>query len=282
MKLVALQLAGLIVVAFSGASAAAAPLITVSHLGVNLAGNREWSVSIAPDPNLFTQGSQGFGGVVSTEIALEVDGAELISVSKSAVDWPLNTPGNNPFTGGVSVGLAVDLVNDRAFAALTSRFLTSGQSTSLLQIETAGSGAAAFSWGGHSLLVGTPFSYIGSRISQGGVNFDGRRGLVSVPAASADFDGGGIVDGNDFLTWQRGLRVDGLGVRASGDADSDGMIDGVDIRFWKSQFGSAGAAQSSVATQLAVPEPNSCVLIALGAIFIRRRLPVGLHSSQQS
>lgn len=256
------QLAALVMATATAACAHAAPTVTVSHLGLNDAGNREWLVDVAADPSLFAAGPQGVGGVVSAEFALEIAGAELVAVAKDATDWPLNTPGLNPFTGSVSSGLVVDLANDRAFAALTSRFLASGQATTMLRVETAGSGAVEFRWGGHDLLVGTPFQYVGSRFAQGAINFDGYQGLLTSPESSADFDGDGAVDGADFLVWQRGLQRGGLATRADGDADSDGMVDGVDLLQWKAQF---GAVAASPADLLTVPEPSLLVMIAIGA-----------------
>lgn len=234
----------------------AAPALSVSHLGLNDAGNRQWVVSIAPDPSLFASTPQGFGGSVSTELAIEIVGAELASATKNSFAWPYNTPGLNPFTGAAATGVVVDLANDRIFAALTSTFLTSGQSIALLQIETIGDGATQFNWGGHELLVGTPFSYTGSRLAQAATNFNEYQGQIAVPAASADFDGDGAVDGNDFLIWQRGLRTDGLANRSSGDADSDGMTDGVDLKVWRSSFGVQSAVGAAAANQLPVPEPT--------------------------
>lgn len=52
---------------------------------------------------------------------------------------------------------------------------------------------------------------------------------------SADFNGDAIVDGSDFLAWQRGF---GIGTTAAqGDADGDHDVDQNDLAAWKSQFG---------------------------------------------
>jgi hypothetical protein len=264
--------------------ASAAPTLSISHLGVNEIGNRQWLVALAPDPSLFSTTPQGFGGVLSTELALEVTGADLVSVTKNSVNWPYNTPGLNPFTGAGATGLVVDFVNDRAFAALTSAFLNDGLLIDALQIETLGSGAVELSWGGHELLPGTQFSYTGSRLAQAGVNFDAYEGQIAVPQATADFDGDGLVDGADFLAWQRGLRSDGLATRAGGDADADGMTDGVDLSFWQSGFGVQSAAIASAANLAAVPEPLSSwlALIAGGVFSLRSLMPTRLSRQQAS
>lgn len=91
-------------------------------------------------------------------------------------------------------------------------------------------------------------------------------GTAAAPA-NADFDGDGDVDGNDFLTWQKGF---GTGTTlAQGDANGDSVVNAADLAIWKSQFGLPPA----VAAAGTVPEPAACCLaaIALGAVtFVRR------------
>jgi hypothetical protein len=55
------------------------------------------------------------------------------------------------------------------------------------------------------------------------------------PLASTDFSGDGVVDGADFLAWQRNLgRVDATA--ADGDANGDGAVDGADLAAWNVAF----------------------------------------------
>jgi hypothetical protein len=71
-------------------------------------------------------------------------------------------------------------------------------------------------------------------------------GLAALPAA-ADFNLNGVVDGNDFLAWQRGLgRAGTYAHQADGNADIDADVDSADLGVWQSQFaGSASAATSA-------------------------------------
>ena len=69
----------------------------------------------------------------------------------------------------------------------------------------------------------------------------------SVGDPSADFNGDMLVDGSDFLTWQRGFGAPG-GTLATGDADLDGDVDADDLDVWQTQYGSAAAASVQVAT----------------------------------
>jgi len=85
------------------------------------------------------------------------------------------------------------------------------------------------------------------------------RGLVFAgelpPPGDGDFDGDGIVDGHDFLLWQRG--------------GSPNPLSQSDLNAWEANFGS-GAPLSAIA---AVPEPSSLGLLLLAAVpmVLRRR-----------
>ena len=72
----------------------------------------------------------------------------------------------------------------------------------------------------------------------------------------ADFDGNGVVNGSDFLKWQRG--------------ESPAPLSAPDLALWKAQFGST----TQVASVQAVPEPlaiTSAILAGLVAIYVSRR-----------
>ncbi len=75
---------------------------------------------------------------------------------------------------------------------------------------------------------------------------------------SADFNGDGIVDGADFLVWQR--EAGGTPVLA--DGNSDGMVDARDLSLWKTQFGNVAALPRSV------PVPEPCALEILSSVFV--------------
>ncbi|MEM9660464.1 MAG: hypothetical protein AAF961_19035, partial [Planctomycetota bacterium] len=69
----------------------------------------------------------------------------------------------------------------------------------------------------------------------------------------ADFDGSGLVDGADFLAWQRG--------------NSPNPLSSADLAAWLGRFGAlAGVAAWQPAGQ-PVPEPQSAALLLLTAAF---------------
>jgi hypothetical protein len=82
---------------------------------------------------------------------------------------------------------------------------------------------------------------------------------LPVVADDADFDNDGDVDGQDFLTWQRGQ---GAGTNATGDANGDGQVNAADLGIWKTKFGPGAAAGAAGA----VPEPAAWALALLAAV----------------
>lgn len=73
----------------------------------------------------------------------------------------------------------------------------------------------------------------------------------------ADLDG--VVDGSDFLAWQRNVSVVANADLRQGDLTGDGAVDGLDLAEWKLQFGAATPATAPV------PEPQAWALAALAA-----------------
>lgn len=97
-----------------------------------------------------------------------------------------------------------------------------------------------------------------------GIRF-GSGTFMDVTPTTADFDGDGDVDGEDYLIWQRGM---GNGSSLSeGDANGDTKVDAADLAVWEEQFG-------SVATLQSIPEPVTCILFGIlllpvGALRLR-------------
>ena len=82
--------------------------------------------------------------------------------------------------------------------------------------------------------------------------------LYVPPAEDADFNNDNIVNGNDFLIWQRGFG--GAGTNATGDADGNGQVNAADLAIWKAKFGTPGATPATAA----IPEPATAMLALAG------------------
>jgi hypothetical protein len=87
--------------------------------------------------------------------------------------------------------------------------------------------------------------------------------------ADADFDNNAIVDGRDFLIWQRNVGVGTTNM--AGDANGDNQVNGADLTVWRSQFGGPPAEASALA---AVPEPGAALIavsLAMTFVSLQRR-----------
>ena len=80
--------------------------------------------------------------------------------------------------------------------------------------------------------------------------------------ADADFNNNNVVEGFDFLTWQRSFG--GPGTPTTGDANGDGAVNAADYQIWRTQF---GGAPPQTAALTAVPEPGAA-LLALMALLV--------------
>ena len=87
------------------------------------------------------------------------------------------------------------------------------------------------------------------------------------PSPNGDFDDNGVVDGADFLAWQRNYPLWQDASRQQGDANDDGVVNALDFSYWKLTY---GPVDSEVAMS-AVPEPAAAALTALALMFVRRR-----------
>ncbi len=94
---------------------------------------------------------------------------------------------------------------------------------------------------------------------------DGNTSLHSLtlpPPLPSDFNGDGYVDSLDLTAWRTAY-----GATLAGDADNDGDSDGADFLAWQRQLGAVPAASPAA---VAIPEPASCGLLAIGLLAIAR------------
>jgi len=90
---------------------------------------------------------------------------------------------------------------------------------------------------------------------------------------NADFNSDGVVDGNDFLAWQRGFGMTSGVELEHGDANGDGLVDDADLSVWNGAFGAAVAPPAAGVAMMAIPEPTTAglVVIAIWATVRCRR-----------
>ena len=79
---------------------------------------------------------------------------------------------------------------------------------------------------------------------------------------SADFNSDDIVDGRDFLIWQRNFGTYGGALRSDGDANSDTDVIEDDLDVWQSQYGTVPAAVESTVELAEQPQVARVVVAA--------------------
>ena len=82
-----------------------------------------------------------------------------------------------------------------------------------------------------------------------------------VPNDNADFNNNGLVEGADFLAWQRNFGLSGGATSMDGDANGDQNVNAADLAIWQTQYGTSPAMVAAIG---AVPEPSSLVLVLCG------------------
>jgi hypothetical protein len=99
--------------------------------------------------------------------------------------------------------------------------------------------------------------------------------LAALRQEHADFDGDGIVDGEDLSTWQTHFGAIAMPY-ANGDANGDGDVDGADFLAWQRSLHSP----SSEINASAIPEPHPLLqaLTGVGLAASRRPRRAGLVS----
>ena len=98
---------------------------------------------------------------------------------------------------------------------------------------------------------------------------DRQKGLIIVDATEAaptgDFNLDDVVDGADFLAWQRGLGASSGATRAQGDGNRDRTVNGLDLDVWQAQFGGDGSHPAVGA----VPECSTIWMVITCALALR-------------
>lgn len=103
--------------------------------------------------------------------------------------------------------------------------------------------------------------------------------FVDEPGLFGDFTDDGVVDGADFLAWQRGLGRTTGATRAQGDANADAAVDGVDLKIWRGTFADVLAANHA-ALEPAVAAASAPASTSIGPVIgAKAWLPSVSHSA---
>ncbi len=88
---------------------------------------------------------------------------------------------------------------------------------------------------------------------------------------SADFNEDGVVDGSDYLTWQRNFGTLLGATHAQGDSDGDGDVDDIDLQNVNNHVLPPVAPLLAAGSALAIPEPTTLAL-ATGSLLMAAHL----------
>ena len=223
-------------------------------------GDRDEDLLVEPDWQYFQ---------LPAELDRDTDTDELVTIGDVGAGWHTYTALITPTT----ITLTIDLFRD----GLRNTSITPDEVTGI-RPGAPGVDAEA-TWeisataaGFNSLRLGGP-----SGLSSAGTGLMGFDNVLlqtqagSVPSENADFNGDNIVDGADFLIWQRGF---GSGNSlATGDANGDLAVTDADLTIWKDQFGTDPTPVTAAVA--AVPEPTTLALaglaMAAAGLAARRR-----------
>jgi hypothetical protein len=82
---------------------------------------------------------------------------------------------------------------------------------------------------------------------------------------TGDYNRNGVVDAADYVVWRNTLGQTSTGLPA--DGNGNGVIDASDYNVWRANFGrSVGGVGAGGAALAAVPEPTTCMMVAMCCI----------------
>lgn len=215
-----------------------------------------------------TEGEVVFGAIPGPDYRLDVYGRDnIIGVNGSPSFVPGDVINNTGSNGSLHTHRFFYLDSGNQNATTTP---ADGIYLMSMRLRMTGVDAAQPAY----FVFGTPGSTLAAlRAAEAWVT---NRADELAPDFDADFNGDFMVDGVDFLIWQRNLGASNA-LLTAGDADRDGVVGIGDLAVWQSEFGlsldSFPGATTLSPTQIAthtVPEPNVLVLALIAMAACRR------------
>lgn len=107
------------------------------------------------------------------------------------------------------------------------------------------------------LLLSFEYTFFFGGVSGANV---GHLDLTAFADLAGDYNRDALVDGGDFLQWQRDFGSAAIPAGSAADGNADGQVNDLDLAIWRSNFGVA----STAAFVQSVPEPNSVAILCCG------------------
>jgi hypothetical protein len=231
-----------------------------------------WAGERNPDDSFkyFTFGGSVVDGDPASPIAMGTDEGGLYAVNNDSWQWSIVDASGNVIQGPLGeTGTGVTAVSPFTGQPTGANWSVNSQEIFRLEGFAAGENPTQQKYleawlndyqDGSSSSFGEPNVWSSG---SGVQDLSALRGWLTAGDANLD----AVVDGADFLAWQRGFGMAAPSY-SNGDFNGDGVVDGADLGVWTAVLGAAASVQTA-----SVPECCSALLALLGAAgatFARR------------
>lgn len=229
-------------------------LLRMNASGNGYAAGSQYAYRVEPihDLPLFDNAQSGLSDLVALPDGTLITLERSLAFPFSGGPTFLNRIYEVDFTGATDVGVGPTALGlaGQSFTRVGKSLLWSGAADGAagqnLEGLTLGPRLANGDW----LLLGVVDADAGDPLSQSTIV-----AFTASPVTSADFNADGVVDGADFLQWQRGSGKTIGATHQEGDANRDGAVNAADLELWKASFSAPPGG-----TTTAIPEPATGLL----------------------
>jgi hypothetical protein len=152
-------------------------------------------------------------------------------------------------------------------------------------LTTSGSASGSFSNQNETALGGSNIHSVSLTTSTGGVksatitltstNQAIPTSTINLPISfqvvlPGDYNNNNQVGASDYVVWRKNSSIASGATYFQGDGNRDGGVSSTDYVVWRSHFGQTAAVSGDLLDS-AVPEPSSCVLVAIGICLVGLR-----------